>query len=1005
MRILTRRHAVISIAFGLSVVAVILMALTDPGVRFRLGDTITKDPREVKLLALNEVTSVVGFLREGYAYPDRLLPRAMLLASLRSLQDNIPSLLVTEKPIGEEEAVESVTLRLGEEDHSWDLVRVGDLYAMNWKLMEIMGRFAPFLEQKDEELEDQLLAGMLSTLDPHTVYLDERALQEMQMSTSGKFGGLGIVISVREGRLRILSVMDDTPAKEAGLRKGDNIVQVEEESTESMTVSEAASRLRGKPGTTVTIWISRKGVKAPRRMVIERRVIRVRSVEARMLPGGVAYVWVKNFQKGTTEEVQSFLTDHRRGITGGLVLDLRDDSGGIMQEAIKLSDLFLAEGVIVSTRSRLEGEEEVDSATLGDPWEETPLVVLVNQSSASASEIVAGALKMSGRATLVGRRTFGKGSIQYLRELGRGALKMTVAQYLTPGDVSVQASGIQPHVELIPMFLDEAVVDLSIPPREAMGEEDLPNRLRAASDIPDPNPPLVQVHYLVADFEEREDDALPDPDSIRPGGAEDDNGDKALQVALLLLDAAAGRSMVGERLVELALPGLDAISVAEHDALATVLNTRGVTWEPRTTVPGPDEITARIQAPAQPIKAGEEAKAWLRVQNRGGQVLDGLHGVVFSSMRDFGGQDCVIGRLEPGETRRCQVPLTPAAWSPDRVDLLWMDLYSMDEPLQSVGPVNVRTQAASRPRFAVSWYVDEVGGAGVGPGSNGLVEAGEEFELVVVLWNQGEGPLPEGTVTVKPLVEGRLYVARGRAGVVDLAAGTRTTVTFRIRAREVKTEGPVELKLWVTDTTHRRSFSWTLSLPLHPAGALPVATAAGVVAVAREVIVRGAPTIDGPILGVVPAGARLSVTGSADGWQRVRLGGGLQGWLPNDRVRPVDGAGPPAPSFEELPALYQPDFELESVHPADGVGDADTCRIRGIVDYGPHAGDDQLLAAYVNGEKRSVVSFRKDRAEPRGLHRFSLELPLEVGTNRIVLSAIRKGQSQSFVELIYNRVR
>ena len=723
-----------------------------------------------------------------------------------------------------------------------------------------------------------------------------------------------------------------------------------------------------------------------------------------MLPGGVAYVWVKNFQKGTTEEVQSFLVDHRRGITGGMILDLRDDSGGIMHEAIKLSDLFLAEGVIVSTRSRLKGEEEVDTATLGDPWEETPLVVLVNQSSASASEIVAGALKMSGRATLVGRRTFGKGSIQYLRELGRGALKMTVAQYLTPGEVSVQASGIQPHVELIPMFLDEVGLDLSIPPREAMGEEDLPNRLRAASDIPDPNPPLVQVHHLVADFEVAEDDALPDPDSIRPEGAEDDDGDEALQVALLLLDIAAGRSMAGERLVELALPGLDAIEAAEHDALAMVLNTRGVTWEPRTTVPGPEEITARLQAPARPIKAGEEAKAWLRVQNRGGQVLDGLHGVVFSSQMDFGGQDCVIGRLEPGETRRCHVPLAPAAWSPDRTDLLWMDLYSMDEPLQSVGPVKVRIQAAPRPHLAVSWYVDEVGGAGVGPGSNGLVEAGEEFDLVVGLWNLGEGPLPEGTVTVKPLAEGRLYVVRGRANVVDLAAGARTTVTFRIRAREVKTDS-VELKLWVTDTTHRRSFSWTLSLPLHPAGAARVATAAGVVAVARKEIVRAAPTLDGPTLGVVPAGARLSVTGRTDGWRRVRLGGGLQGWLPGDRVRPVDGAGPPAPSFEELPALYQPHFKLESVHPVDGVGDADIFRIGGIVDYGPQAGDGQLLAAYVNGEKRSVVSFGEDRSGPRGLHRFSLELPLEVGTNRIVLSAIRKGQSQSFVELIYNRVR
>ena len=921
MRIPSLRHAVIAVAFGIAVVAVILMALTDPGVRFRLGDTITKDPREVKLLALNEVTNVVGFLREGYAYPERLLPRAMLLASLRALQDNNPSLLVTETPIGEEEDIQEVTLRMQDEDHTFDVTKVGDLYAMNWKLMEIMGRFAPLLDEEETELENQLLEGMLSTLDPHTVYLDERALQEMQMSTSGKFGGLGIVISVRDGRLRILSVMDDTPAAEAGIRKGDSIVQIEEESTESMTVSEAATRLRGEPGTTVTIWISRKGTKTPRRMVIERRVIRVRSTENRMLPGGVAYSWVKNFQRGTADEVRAFLDDHRHAITGGVILDLRDDSGGVMQEAIKLSDLFLSKGVIVSTRSRLQGEDEADTATLGDPWEEIPLVVLVNHSSASASEIVAGALKMSDRATLVGQRTFGKGSIQYLRELGRGALKMTVAQYLTPGDVSVQGSGIEPHVELIPMFIDQGGTYLSMPAPETMGEEDLPNRLRAASDLPDPNPPVRMIHYIVSHFEEELDgedgeDPLPDPGDRRPGGAEDDEGDVALQLGLTLLDVAEHRNLQGERLLELAKPSLDAFAEAEHDDLGVALASQGVTWEPRTTVPGFDEITVALQGPAAPIDAGEEGHAWLRVQNKGARTLDGLHGVVFSSSSEFSRQDCIIGRLTPGETGSCRVHLAPTSWSPDRTDLLWMDLYSMEAPIQAVGPVIVETRAAPRPRVAAAWR---------------MVPAGEELDLVVRLFNIGDGTLEEGIATVKPLEQGRLYVVQGRSRIEGLAAGESTRFTFRMRATGGLQDAPVDVKLWVTDTHHRRSFSWTV--PIAPTSAA-----------------------------------------HAEGW-------------------------------DAAPVLYQPGFELETVTPGDGVGDAANIRVLGIIDYGPDAGDGDVLAAYVNGEKRSVVAFDAPKAGPQGLHRFSLDLPLEVGPNRIVLSAIRNGQSQSFVELMYNRLR
>jgi len=927
MTISAIRHVVITVAFGVSVVVVILMALLDPGVRFRLGDTMTKDPREVKLLALNEVTNVVGFLREGYAYPERLLPRAMLLASLRSLQDSNPSLLVTESPIGEEENIETVTLRLEGEDHTFEVAQVGDLYAMNWKLMEIMGRFAPLLDEKENELENQLLEGMLSTLDPHTVYLDERALQEMRMSTSGKFGGLGIVISVREGRLLILSVMADTPAAEAGLRKGDAIVQVEEESTESMTVSEAATRLRGEPGSTVTIWISRKGGKTPRRMVIERRVIRVKSTESRMLPGGVAYSWVKNFQKGTSDEVRTFLDDNRHAIIAGVILDLRDDSGGVMQEAIKLSDLFLSEGVIVSTRSRLQGEEEVDTATLGDPWEEIPLMVLVNHSSASASEIVAGALKMSGRATIIGGRTFGKGSVQYLRELGRGALKMTVAQYLTPGGISVQASGIEPHVEIIPMFIDPGGTYLSMPAPEVVGEEDLPNRLRAASDLPDPEPPIRWIHHLVADFEgeEQDDGELPDPDAMRPGGASDDETDVVLQVALTLLEVAEGRNLTGARLVELAQPDLDAFALEEQEDLGMVLASRGVTWEPRTTVPGVDEITVRLQGPAGPISAGEEGHAFLRVQNQGGETLDGLHGVVFSSSPDFSRQDCIVGRLDPGETGSCRIPLAPTSWSPDRTDLLWMDLYSMDEPIQAVGPVKVFTRAAPRPRIAASWRLDE---------------EGDEFDLVVRLSNIGEGPMTEGIATVKPLEKGRLYVVHGRSRIESLAAGASTTFTFRIRATEGTEAGSVDLKLWVTDTHHRRAFSWTLALPID--------------------------TMPGT---------------------------------------PAEGARVEGPIAAEVPVLYQPGFDLESIQPAEGVGDAAAIRILGIVDYGPDVGQGDVLAAYVNGEKRSVVPFSIPKAGPQGLHRFSLELPLEVGPNRIVLSAIRKGQSQSFVELMYNRLR
>jgi carboxyl-terminal processing protease len=297
---------------------------------------------------------------------------------------------------------------------------------------------------------------------------------------------VGIVISIRDQMLTVIKPMPGTPAGRAGLKRYDRIVRINNESTLNMPLDDAVRRLRGDPGTDVSVWISREGAggwSGSRPFKLQREVINVESVESRMLDQGVGYVRLKQFQAGTAGELDSALVALHRAEPRmrGLVLDMRSNPGGLLDQAAKVADRFLRSGVVVTTVSASEPRDEKVAKSPGtEP--DYPLVVLVNSSSASASEIVAGALKNHDRAIIVGQKTFGKGSVQLVfpdvtRE--KAALKLTIAQYLTPGDISIQSVGITPDVELDPMTVDALEMDV-MRPGKRMRERDLSKHLSSA---------------------------------------------------------------------------------------------------------------------------------------------------------------------------------------------------------------------------------------------------------------------------------------------------------------------------------------------------------------------------------------------------------------------------------------------------------------------------------------------------------------------------------------------
>src|SRR5437868_1552604 len=332
---------------------------------------------------------------------------------------------------------------------------------------------------EDKKLMTEAINGMLTGLDPHSAYLDAEAFKELQVGTQGQFGGLGIEVGMEDGFVKVVSPIEDTPAFRAGIKPGDLIIKLDETPVKGMSLNDAVKKMRGKPNTSITLTISRKGEAQPIVVTLTRAVIRVQSVKSKMYEPGYAWIRISQFQEATAEHlVKHIETLFRQGQLKGLVLDLRNDPGGLLHGAVAVSAAFLPQKtLVVSTDGRAEDARKKfyatpdDYARRGDDIlkalpaaaKTVPMVVLVNGGSASASEIVAGALQDHKRAKVIGTQTFGKGSVQTIMPLGNNtAIKLTTARYYTPGGRSIQAKGITPDIPL-----EDAVSDRGLKLREA----------------------------------------------------------------------------------------------------------------------------------------------------------------------------------------------------------------------------------------------------------------------------------------------------------------------------------------------------------------------------------------------------------------------------------------------------------------------------------------------------------------------------------------------------------
>ncbi len=770
------RQAVAAAILVLAGVLLVLVDYPDRGFSFKPAVVADESDAVRATYALVEASRAVSLLGDHYAFQSRLQPRRMLMAALQGIEDRFDRFLVSPSVDLEQrpgsappELPDQVEIRYRDKVGSFTLADVGDLYQMAWKLMEVFEFFQPRGEDV-EGMEEAAIEGMLTVLDPHTTYMSEEEYRDMKLSTRGSFGGLGIVISVREGKLRIISVMAGTPAAREGLRKDDHIVQIDQESTVNMLVNEAAERLRGKPGTGVQLWIQRDDAGEPFAVDVTREIIKVNSVLAKDLDGRTAYVRVKSFQTNTAAEVRRFLEQtYESAPPAAVILDLRGNSGGVMAAAVELADLFLPEGTVVRTVARVREGTKSEPSESGQAYENCALVVLTDHASASASEIVTGTLKYRDRAVVIGARTFGKGSVQYINPLERGALKLTVAQYVGPHMEVIQGTGIEPHIELravharkgirLPTFADEFE-----------GEGALPYALEKTGAVPVKDSPLYYVRWVP---QEEDPDDLDRYDHITV--------DFPVKLAWALLDHVprARASQVLEYADELV-----ATMAALQDGLVAELAwTEDKGWE--CEVNGSEQpIDVTLQMEPERLAAGQEGTLTVTAVNRGPQTACRVYAHSESTHYRFDGETCLLGDLAPGAESRCEMKFTMPATSPQRMDRIYVDLEQDLGPTLATAALSVETAESPLPRFALTWHLDDREG-----NRDNWPQPGERFELAVEISNIGEGPLEKGLATLKNLSGAALFLQEGRADLADIAPGRRRRSASRARPRRNQRTG------------------------------------------------------------------------------------------------------------------------------------------------------------------------------------------------------------------------
>jgi carboxyl-terminal processing protease len=1017
MRILARALRFLALFVGFGIATWLALRLHGGGLWEPLApanaangtSSLTKGPANYDLTQLKVVNEVLKNVRDKYVDPKRVKPKDMLLSALNYVQRDVAQVIVLH-----EENQATVKVRVDTQEREFHVDNVLGLWDVSARLREVFGFVQENLRGTEVDLREVEYAacnGMLHTLDPHSVLLSPEAYKEMNLSTSGQFGGLGIVISIRDQQLTVINPMPGTPAFRAGIKKYDRIVKIGGESTLNMGLNEAVQHLRGAPGTKVTVFIRRdgpEGWQTPRPFELNREVIKVASVEHRLLEGNIGYVRLKQFQANTSRDLEEALTDLKKsGELKGLVLDLRGNPGGLLEQAARVADKFIASGPIVATVGNPgAGEDREEKVAHPDGTEPNyPIALLVNGSSASASEIVAGALKNHDRAVLIGETTFGKGSVQLVfTELpDRAALKLTIAQYLTePGDISIQGTGVTPDIELDPMTADLQEMDLTVDTGTMLKERDLSKSLSNAR-AHDGQKPQEVVRYDLPESLRRE---------LRERGGDPDEqmgpDFPAKDFPVKFARDIVAKVPQGKRLEQLKA-AKDTIALARQQELTKVgadLGQIGIDWSdaPSDVQPAPAgapppnvEVKLDTDKPGNEVVAGDSMNLKVTVTNKGKDPLFRLAAVTKSDSALYDNKELVIGKLEPGKTKTATIPLgwcevegrkigstAPVNPNAPRTCRVPRDTLSRQDGIsikfdeargRAPAPQQLRVtvKALERPVFAYSYQIED-GRKGNG---DGKVQKGEHLTMYVSVKNVGKGKSFETQANLRNLSGDGLLLHEGRFDISNLQPGEVKKVAFTFDVENALADPEAKVELSVTDRDLRETVVEKVRMPIAPPSSLTSSSGTMHAKTGGATLLEQADP-SGRSFGRLGAGTAVTVLATAGDMVKVSLGDGRFGFV---KSAELEAGGSPAATvpYEEVMRRYPPTVEVQPVALATR---DDKITVKGIT-----SDNDRLLDAYVFVGSRKVF-YRSNRngKDPKQMP-FDASIPLRPGVNVVTVVA------------------
>jgi carboxyl-terminal processing protease len=982
------------------------------------------------LSQLPVITKTLFHVRENYFDKSRFDHKRMLVGALDFLQRDVPEILIDRYP---ERDPKQVKVRVGGQEQTFSIERVDSPWTMRGVLQEIFKFIQPNLQPvaaKDEarrllDIEVAAANGLLYTLDPHSVLLDVESFKDMRTQTQGKFGGLGIVIGMdRKGRIIVRKPMPLTPAEKIGIKAKDHIARINNESTVNMTLTEAVDRLRGDVGAPVDVYIERAGAEGLKKFTIVRDSIRPPAIDPppRVLtsaatPGQpaakIGYFRIGNFSANTERDLIEAMSMFDREKVKGVIMDLRRDPGGLYDQAMKVADAFIDSGVLVSMVG-VGGSQRKDEHASRNGNTKLPLAVLVDQNSASASEIVAGAVKNLDRGVVIGETTFGKGSVQMLFDIaspvainGKGederlGLKLTTAQYLTPGDLSIQGVGVTPDVELVPLRVekteDRTIINLQKSSRRRQESDyewhlDHPSAMKGAK--PSETLPYLFVPTAAQEKRKQEDDEAPGEEAAEDDDddsevADDSTIDYPMEFARDLL--AQAKSSRRKEILQTSKAFFDKARADEDKKLSHALEKLGVDWNAGPANPPAGEVQVALTAPGSDgkIAAGNSVKIRGTVKNTGTVPVHRVRALLKSENPYFDENEMIFGKIAPGETKSFDLVVKVSKGMLTRSDIIHANVFAQGALKANTPELALHVEGKPRPLFAYNYQtVDDVKG-----NQDGQVQLGEKVRLLVKVKNLGAGPaIKTEAILRNGAGQEGILISAGRFETKDLAPGATKNFSFVYEVGPEFKGDEYQLELMVGDSVLGESVTDKIRIKVATSATDVTPATGNVVATHADVALRESAASDALIVGKVSNGSGFKLTGKSGAYDRVELEPGHPVFISAADVK--DGAGK-APAVTPIWQVTPPTLAVNA--PTTVVGPVVT--VKGVASDDVQV-KDLFIRVYNRDSKMPAKKvFYLPNRGPKNKLPFQTDVPLWPGSNVVQVFARETNEIQTVATLV-----